>query len=220
MANALLIDAALPSSFVALAKDDVIVKENSNNQPQEVSSWMHVAIQNILQDTNTQFSSVDYVAVAEGPGSYTGLRVAMSTAKGICYALQKPMITVGNLLLYVAANLDMQYDVYVPMIDARRNEVFTATIGKHFEILEPLHALIMEDNIQLANTHLEQKICVCGNGGFKASVLTQYKNLSIISTQYTAGHLLQLSMEKYQQRQFADLAYAEPTYGKPFYFNK
>src|SRR5205814_5136447 len=137
------IDTALEIASLGLAEDGIMIQSIENDQQKDHAAWIHVAIKNLFEKTGKTIDQLDAVAVSNGPGSYTGLRVGLSTAKGLCYALNIPLITVGTLqvmalnAVQALAKSDLQSAdhggenelgdiLFCPMIDARRMEVFTA----------------------------------------------------------------------------------------------
>lgn len=169
-----------------------------------------------MQETGLSLSQLDAIGISAGPGSYTGLRVGMSTAKGLCYALQKPLITVSTLQMMALAGKEDSNTLLCPMIDARRMEVFTAVYDTSLqEILSPINLILDENSFSsLLNQH---SIIFFGNGSPKFQAITAHPNAHFKQVNATAQHMTTLVFNKLQQKSFADLAYAEPYYGKEFY---
>src|SRR6187399_3095526 len=136
MALILNIDTAVDVASLCLAKDEEVLSIARNESQKDHASWLHIAIKEIFEKNNSELTSVHAVAVTGGPGSYTGLRIGMATAKGICYALNKPLISLNTLLVMANAAKDVHNsfaesaNLLCPMIDARRMEVFTAIYTK------------------------------------------------------------------------------------------
>src|SRR5687768_2649863 len=122
MALILNIDTATETAMVSLAENDSILSFAVNNNQKDHASFLHPAIQDIINKTNKTIGEVDAVAVTSGPGSYTGIRVGMAAAKGLCYALQKPLITLNTLEVIALSSIEKIKEdaLYCPMIDARR----------------------------------------------------------------------------------------------------
>ena len=120
------IDTAVQSSSICLAENDQSISVKVNPSQKDSASWLHIAIKEILEETHFNFQQIDAIAVSEGPGSYTGLRVGMATAKGLCYVMNKPLITINTLQMMASDARDKHQGLLSPMIDARRMEVFTA----------------------------------------------------------------------------------------------
>jgi tRNA threonylcarbamoyladenosine biosynthesis protein TsaB len=140
----------------------------------------------------------------------------MSTAKGLCYALGIPLIAVSTLRMMAAAALDQEAELLCPMIDARRMEVFTALYDKNLKEVVPPHNIILEADSFAA--HLQQQtICFFGNGAAKFQPLATSPRARFASITANATHLVPLALQYFENKDFADLAYAEPYYGKEFF---
>lgn len=210
------IDTAVQTSSVCLSKDDKPISIKINPSQKDSSSWLHTVIDEIIKVNSLSFSDINAIAVSAGPGSYTGLRVGMAAAKGLCYALQKPLITINTLQMMAVAAINEPVDLLCPMIDARRMEVFTAVFNKNLnKILPETNCILNENSFQyLLDNH---KILFFGNGSTKFQPLTKHQNAQFKETEITAESMTKLSFEKLTRQEFADLAYSEPFYGKDFY---
>lgn len=216
MALILHIDTAVDAASICLAKDGKALSFAKNEKQKDHASWLHLAIKEIFEQNNLEIASIDAVAVTEGPGSYTGLRIGMATAKGICYALNKPLITLNTLLVMANAAKDIDVDLLCPMIDARRMEVFTAIYSKRLQIVKEPAATIIDENS--FNEELSNKtIAFFGNGSGKFQKIKNHSNAIFKEINFDASTMISLAEEKYTNKQFADLAYAEPLYLKEFY---
>ncbi len=183
------------------------------------AAFVQPAIQEILKTSGLSLNKIDAVGVTGGPGSYTGLRVAMSSAKGLCYVLQKPLLTVSTLqaLAYAAIDSFPGYDMYCPMIDARRNEVFTALYDEEVNILADPHALILEPSSFTANLK-KGTVLFFGNGAAKwQQLIAPDSNAYFKVVEYDGRHLSHLLFKSFINKDFKDLAYTEPSYLKDFY---
>jgi tRNA threonylcarbamoyladenosine biosynthesis protein TsaB len=210
------IDTALNAASVCLAKDEEILSLAFNDHQTDHAAWLHPAIAELLQKNGFSPNQLDAVAVSIGPGSYTGLRVGLSAAKGLCYALNIPLIAIGTLKLMANAVKEEADTLICPMIDARRMEVFTAIYNKQLgEIIPPLALLLDETSFasQLAN----EKILFCGAGSKKLQSVVAHVNATFSESNGNASHLSALSIINYRNNEFADLAYTEPLYIKEFY---
>src|SRR6187431_3411411 len=145
MALILNIDTAVDVASICLAKDGNVLTIAMNESQKDHASWLHIAIKEIFEKNNLALGSVDAIAVTGGPGSYTGLRIGMATAKGICYALNKPLISLNTLLMMAHAAKQENADLFCPMIDARRMEVFTAIYTKELEIVKDPVAITLNE---------------------------------------------------------------------------
>ena len=210
------IDTAVQSASVCLADDDKVLSTAVSPTEKESASWLHVAVQNILQENGVRPSQLGAIAVSAGPGSYTGLRVGMAAAKGLCYALQLPLITVNTLQMMAAAVTEPTTNLLCPMIDARRMEVFTALYNQSLQEVSPSINLILDES-SFAEWLQQNTISFFGNGSIKAATVIQHTNASFISVTAGAANMVLLSAKKFFLREFADLAYSEPYYGKDFH---
>jgi tRNA threonylcarbamoyladenosine biosynthesis protein TsaB len=216
MAIILNIDTALKTASVCLSSDEKPIKTEINENQNDHASWLHSAISKLLKESGFQMNALEAVAVSIGPGSYTGLRIGLSAAKGLCYALNIPLITVSTLKMMASAIKDEAEDLICPMIDARRMEVFTAVYDQSLNEIVPPSAMIIdkESFSELLQSH---RILFCGDGHQKLQTLVCHPN-AIFST--VIGHAVNLPHFAYNyflQKRFADLAYTEPLYIKQFY---
>lgn len=216
MALILNIDTSTETASVCLAKDGRILLLQKNDQQKDHAAWLHVAIRQIMESAGTALSNIDAVAVTIGPGSYTGLRVGLAAAKGICYALEKPLITVNTLLIMANATRHEEADLFCPMIDARRMEVFTAMYTKELEVvIEPVAMVIDENSFK---KELEAgTICFTGSGNKKLQEVIQSEKAIFSAGEFDASHMKELTESLFKKNHFADLAYTEPLYLKEFY---
>lgn len=178
---------------------------------------LHVLAEEVLHEAGFGWSSIDAIAVSMGPGSYTGLRIGVSSVKGWCYALNIPMIAVSTLRAMAFGVLNSLLNtpnVYVvPMIDARRMEVYTAVYdGVAREIIAP-HALVIEEGsfLELLST---QKVVFCGDGAAKCMQLIHHPNAHFSDILPDARWMVSPALELYCLNSFVNLAYFEPEYLK------
>ncbi len=220
MANILNIDSSGSVASICISQNDVILAYSKNEQRLDHAVWLHQAINDAFKDINLSIQELDAIAVSNGPGSYTGLRLGMATAKGLCYALKKPLICVPTLkVMALAAREDQLADYYHPMIDARRMEVFTAVYNNKLEELEKAKAIVLEDNCLKEWLEKGQTI-VSGDGALKASSLHTHDNFILSKVETNASHMRTLSLQLLKDKNWADLAYCEPFYLKEFYSPK
>jgi tRNA threonylcarbamoyladenosine biosynthesis protein TsaB len=214
------IDTASENAHVSLAKDGQILNVRSSESQKEHASFLQAAIQQLTKTAGITLKEVDAVAVTAGPGSYTGLRVGMASAKGLCYALKKPLITIGTLKVLTVSALEVWKDnnsniLFCPMMDARRMEVFTAIYRQNLNpFLQPC-AMIL-DEFSFKKELQNHKILFFGNGSEKWKQICTHPNAI-----FTAVSLLPESMSKsseslLREKNFTDLAYSEPLYLKEF----
>jgi tRNA threonylcarbamoyladenosine biosynthesis protein TsaB len=217
------IDTATTSASVSLSFEGKLLQERVNGQSMDHAAWIHVAIKELMHAGNHTFrlSDLNAVAVVAGPGSYTGLRVGMSTAKGLCYALNIPLISLNTLtvMAHAATKEISSSQLLCPMLDARRMEVFTAlyTITLN-ELIAPC-AMILEQN-SFSGWLNKQGIVFFGSGSSKWKELVQHDNAIFRDFIYTPQDIAFISTNEFSQQAFSSLAYAEPIYLKDFYAPK
>ena len=210
------IDTASETASVCLAKDETIVQLTGNETQSNHAAWLHTAIMDVLKKNKYEVAHLNAVAVSIGPGSYTGLRVGLAAAKGLCYALNIPLITVGTLKMMAAAVKGEAVDYICPVIDAGRMEVFAALYDKTLQEIIPPHALIVEAG-SLEPFITANKILFCGNGCQKLQTKLTHINASFNTITGNAAQLAELSLKSFLVQDFASLAYTEPLYVKEFY---
>lgn len=214
------IDTATERGTVCIAKDGRPIATKLNDHQQDHAAMLAPLIAQMMEELCLKPTQIDAIAVSGGPGSYTGLRVATATAKGLCYAWNKPLIAI-NTLAQMAAGMfeELKEDqiCYAPMIDARRQEVFTAVYDAQLQALLPPQSLILTPHSFEAFLK-NQPICFFGNGSQKWQSLLGKHPLARFET-YTisADHLAPLAERSFQLNDFQDLPYFEPFYLKPFY---
>lgn len=218
MAIILNIETSTEVCSVNISRDgeQVILKENTEGLRH--SELLTVYIEELMAEGGFQFGDLDAVAVSKGPGSYTGLRIGVSVAKGICYGTNIPLISVDSLEVIGKHSLDIveKARYYCPMIDARRMEVYTALYNENGGEILPVSAEIVDENF-LAEQLNEGKVVFMGNGAEKCKPVINHPNAVFSGLDKTSAQFMQkLSYEKYNKGQFEDLAYFEPFYLKDF----
>jgi tRNA threonylcarbamoyladenosine biosynthesis protein TsaB len=212
------IDTSSRQAHVSLAADGKIVEAAVNDLPQDHASFLHPAIEKIIRNAGITLNNLSAVAVVSGPGSYTGLRVGMATAKGICYALNKPLITLNALdVMAAAAIAENKFTetttLFFPMIDARRMEVFTAGYNQQHECISSYSAMVLTEN-SFAELLTQTTVVFFGSGAGKWQKVCSHPNAMFTSSTIPASIYSRLSMKAYTNKQFANLAYAAPFYLK------
>lgn len=179
---------------------------------------LHLFIQDVIQEAAISFSQLSAIAVSQGPGSYTGLRIGVSAAKGLSYALQIPLISVDTLLA-LAHQVSENDGLIIPMIDARRMEVYSAIFDFNKQKIREVQAEIISEESFAA---ISDKIYFIGNSNEKVkSVLTKSNFVFLDAIQYpSAKEMSTISYQKYLEKDFEDVAYFEPYYLKDFLFAK
>ena len=175
---------------------------------------LHVFIEECLKESNITFKDLSAIAVSQGPGSYTGLRIGVSTAKGLCFALDLPLIAIDTLQV-LASQLTITEGVIIPMIDARRMEVYSAIYNSNYEKTREVQAQILTENSFL---EIAETIHFVGDCSEKAkTVLTNSNFIFHEEIVYpSANEMSELSFKKFQDSNFEDVAYFEPYYLKYF----
>jgi tRNA threonylcarbamoyladenosine biosynthesis protein TsaB len=221
LARLLIIDTALEEAIVAISNEGKIIAELSNKEAHSHASFIQVAIEKLLEAQNMVIKDIDAIAVTLGPGSYTGLRVGLATAKGIAYAIQKPIIGLSTLsalahkAVKFASTLTTDEFQVFPMIDARRMEIFGSILKPSLDLILPEQAIVL-DQTQWNNLITKPTICI-GNGTAKTKDFTSPFEVSYQDGRYTSIDLLEMASEKLKNGQFEDLAYVSPNYLKEVY---
>jgi tRNA threonylcarbamoyladenosine biosynthesis protein TsaB len=219
MAIILCIETATEVCSVALTNNNNVVNEVSLQNGNMHASHLHVLIKDVLQKSGISLNQLQAIAVSMGPGSYTGLRVGVSAAKGLCYALNIPLITINTL--HALANGFIQTHqiksnaLFIPMLDARRMEVYTCILDKALNEVETTHALIVNEN-SFSKYKAEHSIYCFGNGALKCRNTLTGSNIHFELFNCNAAFLAGLAYDKFKHQQFANLAYFEPYYLKDF----
>lgn len=216
------IETATPVCSIALTDNDQILALRETSEKNSHSQVVTVFIDEMLKDCGLKPSDLDAVAVSKGPGSYTGLRIGVSTAKGICYALGKPLISVGTLKA-MALGMAEKFNnpgnlpvLFAPMIDARRMEVYTALYDQNLTSVKDVYAAIVDNDTfsDLIDNHI---ICFAGDGAEKCREVLNHPNFRLLDDfTASAAYMAGFSAEKFKTAQFEDTAYFEPYYLKDF----
>lgn len=215
MAYILQLETATKNCSVAISKEGTTIAfREFADQGYSHAEKLHLFMEEVLSDSNIHFTDLSAVAVSQGPGSYTGLRIGVSSAKGLCYALGIPMIVVDTLGS-LARQMKISEGVIIPMIDARRMECYTAIYGSSYEQMRGVEAEIIESN---SFETISTNIFLIGDGAAKCqSVLTDSKFKYMSEIVYpSAKEMSSVSYEKYLEQDFSDVAYFEPFYLKDF----
>ncbi len=224
MSYILCIDTALKTATISLSKNGECIGIQTSVQQQEHASFLQPAIEKLLADTQANLSELSAVAVSNGPGSYTGLRVGLASAKGLCYALNIPLITLSTLRIMAEGlrqtvpnnGLEHANTLYCPMIDARRMEVYTALYSAEMEeILQPAAVIINESFLK--DERLKHLIIAGGDGADKWMNTFFPSNAQKTEVPINAHAICSLAWNAFQRQHYANLAYSEPFYCKAFY---
>jgi tRNA threonylcarbamoyladenosine biosynthesis protein TsaB len=225
MALILSIETSTTVCSAALHKDGRLVSLQITHEPNSAASQLAVMIDNLLN----QSGNPDAVAVSSGPGSYTGLRIGVATAKGICYGLNIPLISVNSLELMalevVAAfaqhsTFDIQHSLFCPMIDARRMEVYTMLLDSNMNVVSPIEAKVI-DSSSFADKLQGHEILFFGNGAMKCEDTITHPNARFIEGIFPSAEWMGgIAFDLYQAKKFEDVSDFEPLYLKDFIAKK
>ncbi len=210
------IDTALETASVCIAKNGKALQSATNDNQKDHAAWLHTAVSGIIKKSGYLISQLEAVAVSIGPGSYTGLRVGLAAAKGLCYALHIPLLAINTLEIIALSVKEEATDLICPLVDARRMEVFTAVYDKELREKYSPVAMVIEA-ASFASLLATHKILFCGSGHKKVQAMISSPNALYSGTISNAEHLAQLSQHHFQLKQFADLVSTEPLYIKEFY---
>ena len=219
MERIILIETSTALCSVALAEDGVITAYKESSAPKAHASLTAVFIDEILKEKSLTMSDCKAVCVSMGPGSYTGLRVGVSTAKGLCFGSGLPLIAVGTLDTLVAqAQVSGQIGnarYVVPMVDARRMEVYTATFTPEGKQITETAPMIIDEN-SFAEQLAEGEVLFIGDGAGKCADMIKHPNAKFIQCNPQASAMLSPAQTAYNEKRFEDVAYFEPFYLKEF----
>jgi tRNA threonylcarbamoyladenosine biosynthesis protein TsaB len=226
LATLLHIDTAGEKAMAAISQNGVLIAIQENEVFQTHASFLQVAIQTLVTETTIPLNSIDAIAVTMGPGSYTGLRVGLSSAKGIAYALNKPIIGLSTLALL--ANIASKQAWFIEkkeqvqifaMIDAKRMEVFGAIYDSKLNPILDEQAIVI-DTIYLAGL-IEKYPTICiGSAATKAKALLDNTDIIFVEESYNILDSIQLAEVAFNKGEFVDTAYSSPSYLKEFFFKK
>lgn len=193
----------------------LIVLKEENNRNYSHSEKLHPFIKSVLDEGEIDLDQLDAVAISKGPGSYTGLRIGVSAAKGLCFSLNIPLISIPTLeALIHQVSIDEGY--IVPMLDARRMEVYSSIYNQDYELIKSTEAKII-DSSSFQEYLNENKVYFIGDGVEKTKTVIYNKNAVFVEGKYpSAKEMISLSYLKYKKSDFEDVAYFEPYYLKDF----
>lgn len=215
MSYILNIETATKNCSVALAKNgETILCKEMAEQGFSHAEKLHLFIEEIIKDADITFSDLSAVAVSQGPGSYTGLRIGVSAAKGLCYALEIPLISVDTLTV-LASQLQIENGIIIPMIDARRMEVYSAIFNVKKEMIREVQAEILTDS---SFADIDTPVYFVGDSNEKAKTILTKSNFNFVDTIFhpSAKEMSAISYRKFLDNSFEDVAYFEPYYLKDF----
>ena len=191
-----------------------LCEEVSENYKQSES--LHTFVEWTLEGAKLTLKDIDAISLGKGPGSYTGLRIGASSAKGFCYGLNIPLIAINSLETMIEPFLNIDFDFIIPLIDARRMEVYSAVFeGKSGDMISETEAKVLDETSY--QEYQGKKILFVGDGASKAREILQVSTAEFKETVYpSAKYLVKKAVEKHRVRDFEDVAYFEPFYLKDF----
>ncbi|NER09481.1 tRNA threonylcarbamoyladenosine biosynthesis protein TsaB [Muriicola jejuensis] len=216
MAYILQLETASTNCSVSVAENGILLGSREHNSPSfSHSEQLHLFIEEVIAQSGISIHDLDAVAVSKGPGSYTGLRIGVSSAKGLCYALGIPLISTATLRS-LALQKKVREGVLIPMLDARRMEVYTAVYSADLTELEPTKALILKKDSYLDYAN-KGPVHLLGSGASKCRGLLDHPNFEIDDSLVPSSTTMcEEAFEKFKGKQFEDVAYFEPYYLKDF----
>ena len=215
MALILNIETATKNCSVSLAKDgEIIGLKELNDGNYSHAEKLHPFINEILKEANSDLKNVDAIAVSKGPGSYTGLRIGVSAAKGLCFSLDIPLIAIETLES-LSYKVHIENGLIVPMLDARRMEVYSAIYDSNHQKIRVIKAEIIDEN-SFQDELNSCEVYFIGDGALKCKETINHKNANFIEAFPSSIEMAKLSFNKYKIGDIEDVAYFEPFYLKDF----
>ena len=212
------IDTTTKKCSVALAQDgELMIQKELLSEEFSHSEQLHPFIEEVLKESGLKSSSLSAIAISKGPGSYTGLRIGVAAAKGLCFALDLPLIALNTLEIMVQPYEVSPYSFIIPMLDARRMEVYTAIFDKTKKWIQETTAEVLTENTFTSIVN-EQSCLIIGDGAIKFKTLHPKINASYTNEIHypVAKDMITLAWKKFNAKEFEDLAYFEPFYLKDF----
>ena len=222
MALILSIETSTKVCSIALHQKGNLIALKESHVPHSHSSLINTFIDEVLKEANLEMSALEAICISEGPGSYTGLRIGTSTAKGLCYALDIPLISVKTLQgmaysMVENSEIVLEDTILCPMIDARRMEVYCAIFDKKGKFITPTEAKIIDEK-SFNETLNHHKMLFFGDGSDKCKEIIKSENAIFMEDGFpTAKSFGKLAYEKFINEEFEDVAYFEPFYLKEFH---
>lgn len=217
MAILLHLETATTNCSVSISKDDdILVLKENNATSYSHSEQLHVFIKEALKEASLSFLDLDAISISKGPGSYTGLRIGVSAAKGLCFSLDIPLISVPTLQS-MAHQVQLKPDeLVIPVLDARRMEVYSCVYGSDYKEVRETRAEIVNEE-SFADYVSDKKVYVVGSGAEKCRGVLQHPNFVFNeSVVPSAKEMALIAFHKCISKQFEDVAYFEPYYLKDF----
>lgn len=220
------IDTSLETATILLSEDNQLVACCRHVDQRDHASWLPVTIQQLLIDYAWSMDSIDVIAVHVGPGSYTGIRVGLSNAKGLAFGLQKPLVAVHSLKAMAAAMRkqveDWQHEkeiCFIPMIDARRMEVYTAAYSSNLDEIQPIQALVLSES-SFQSILETQQVYVAGSGSMKWQQILPTTAAIFLPTDFDATAWMEMAWEEVKAKRFFHARDIAAYYLKPVHIQE
>ena len=216
MAYILNIETSTKNCSVSISNNgELVAIKELNNGNYSHAEVLHPFINDIIKEANITFENLNAIAVSKGPGSYTGLRIGVSAAKGLCFALNIPLISI-NTLQSLALSISIKSGVIIPMLDARRMEVYAAVFDSDYRQIREIKAEIIDETSFLSELE-NDTVYFLGDGAEKCKTSIVHSNAIFIDAKFpSAKEMSMLSYDKYKKNDIEDVAYFEPFYLKDF----
>jgi tRNA threonylcarbamoyladenosine biosynthesis protein TsaB len=217
----LCLETSTKSCSVALGqKGKLLALKESVDERYSHAENLTLYIQDVCKQATIHLKDIDAIAVSKGPGSYTGLRIGVSTAKGLCYALNKPLIAINSLEAMACGQISMlntqDSRLFCPMIDARRMEVYCAVYDKQLNEIKKTSADIIDEK-SFSNLLGDNKVCFFGDGAEKCKSKISHPNAIFLNdVNPSAQFMVSIAEKLFVEKKFEDVAYFEPFYLKDF----
>lgn len=225
----LCIETATQVCSVSLSRNDEVLGILESEEKNAHSRILHVLIDQLFKENNLSVNDVDAIVVSKGPGSYTGLRIGVSTAKGLCYAVNKPLIAINTLEAMAYGmrdkvqeeSLDTNHPpLFIPMIDARRMEVFSAIFDNDIKEVLPTSAQIISEE-SFSDYKITNHLILGGDGADKCKAYLRHENITYLDDfQASASYMIKPALDAFSAGNFENVAYFEPFYLKDFIAGK
>jgi tRNA threonylcarbamoyladenosine biosynthesis protein TsaB len=216
MTKILSIETSTATCSVAIHEEGTLVSLSELKEPGAHAERLMLLVEEVISDSKLEFADLDAIAVSEGPGSYTGLRIGVSTAKGLSFGLGKPLLGINTLKALASAVPTYEGDLVIPVLDARRMEIYREVFDFRLDSVEGLNSEILSEDSFL-NFLKRGRVYFLGDAVEKVRSIVSNENAQFISDiSFSAAHMGRIALEKFRKGEFADLAYFVPNYLKEF----
>lgn len=216
MVKILSIETSTSICSVAVHEEGELMALAEINEPGAHAERLMLLIEEVLKKAGLEFEELDAVAVSGGPGSYTGLRIGVSTAKGLAFGLNRPLIGLGTLQALASSVVAKEGETIIPVLDAKRMEVYREVFDWKWNSLDELKAEVLSEN-SFQNFLENGKVYFLGDAVGKVEQVVENNNaIFLTDLSFSAKHMGKISWEKFQRKEFADTVYYVPNYLKEF----